>query len=140
MLAASCEEPLQEDGHFMAAAQELVEDGQQVGEVGHHGNGQPGLPGDAGDGLDGQGRVALVDAGQASLRLTGVPAAMLAARRRTRRSPLLQGSSLASSAAIAASQSMLASMVPWSLPSTAVMNRLVKSSRRSQQPHPAGQG
>jgi len=71
---------------------------------------------------------------RASLRLTGVPAAMLAARRRTRRSPLLQGSSPASSAAIAASQSMLASMVPWSLPSTAVMNRLVKSSRRSQQP------
>jgi hypothetical protein len=26
MLAASCEEPLQEGGHFMAAAQELVED------------------------------------------------------------------------------------------------------------------
>lgn len=64
MLAASCEEPLQEGGHFMAAAQELVEDGEQVGEVGHHGAGQPGLPGGAGDGLDGQGRVALVDAGQ----------------------------------------------------------------------------
>jgi hypothetical protein len=31
----------------MAAAQELVEDGQQVGEVGHHGAGQPGLPGGA---------------------------------------------------------------------------------------------
>jgi len=28
MLAASCEEPLQEGGHFMAAAQELVEDGE----------------------------------------------------------------------------------------------------------------
>jgi hypothetical protein len=65
-----------------------------------------------------------------------VSTAILAARRRTRRSPLLRGSSPASSAAIAASQSMLASMVPWSLPSTAVMNRLVKSSRRSQQPHP----
>ena len=69
MLAASCEKPLQEGGHFRAAAQELVEDGEQVGEVGHHGAGQPGLPGGAGDGLDGQGRVALVDAVRASLRL-----------------------------------------------------------------------
>jgi hypothetical protein len=32
--------------------------------LGHHAAGQPGLPGGAGDGLDGQGRVALVDAGQ----------------------------------------------------------------------------
>jgi hypothetical protein len=73
----------------------------------------------------------------ASLRLTGVPAAMLAARRRARRSPPLQGSSPASSAVTAASQSMLASMVPVSLLSgPTVTNRVVKSSRCSQQPHP----
>ena len=60
---------------------------------------------------------------------------MLAARRRSRRSPLLQGSSPASSAVMAAAQSMLAIMVPASLMLVpAVMNRLVKSSRCSQHP------
>jgi hypothetical protein len=69
----------------------LVEDGQQVGEVG-----QGVAEADRGSGGD-AGR----QAQDAALAVAA------------RQSP-------ASSAAIAASQSMLASMVPWSLPSTAV--------------------
>ena len=47
-----------------AAAQELVEDGEQFGEAGHSGGRQPCLPGGAGDGLDDEGGVAVVDAWQ----------------------------------------------------------------------------
>jgi hypothetical protein len=61
----------------------------------------------------------------ASLRLTGMPSAMLAASRRIRCSPPEQGISPVSSAAMAAAQSMAAIAVVVSR----VMNRLVKSSR-----------
>lgn len=62
-----------------AAAPDLVDDGEQFSEAGHRVVGQPGLPGGAGGVEDG---VAVVDAGQALLRRTGVPAAMLTGRRR----------------------------------------------------------
>jgi hypothetical protein len=45
LLPASCQEQLQEGGHLLAAVQELVEDDEQVGEVGHRVAGQPGLAG-----------------------------------------------------------------------------------------------
>ncbi|HYZ56918.1 MAG TPA: hypothetical protein VE733_25940 [Streptosporangiaceae bacterium] len=71
----------------------------------------------------------------ASLRLTGMPSARLAASRRIRCSPLEQGSSPASSAAMAAGQSMAAivvvpsvMLVPW------LMKRPVKSSRSRNVP------
>jgi hypothetical protein len=87
MLAASCEEPLQEGGHFMTAAQELVEDFSRsarsvvmalVSQV---------CP--AARATAWMARVALRSSMpvRAWPRLTGVPAAMLAARRGTRRSP-----------------------------------------------------
>jgi hypothetical protein len=90
MLAASCEEPLQEGGHFMAAAQELVEDGEQVGEVAVI-MALVSQVCPAARATAWVARVALRSAMpvRASLRLTGVPAAILVARRRTRRSPLL---------------------------------------------------
>ena len=73
--------------------------------------------------------------GRVSLRLTGIPPAMLAARRSIRRSPPLAGSSPACRAVTAASQSVLASRVAPSLMLVpAVMNLLVKSSRCSQLP------
>jgi hypothetical protein len=64
LLAAYRQEPLQERGYFPAAAQELIEDGKQLGEVGHHVAGQPGLPGRAGDSLDHECGVAVADVGQ----------------------------------------------------------------------------
>jgi hypothetical protein len=72
---------------------------------------------------------------RASLRLTGVPAAMLAASLSTCRSPLLQGSRPWSRAVTAACQSIAAiRMAPWPASSAVVMNWLVKSSRCSQLP------
>jgi hypothetical protein len=61
-----------------------------------------------GDSVDDETRVAAVDAGQVSLRLTGVSPAMLAVRRSIRRSSPLEGSSPACRAVMAASQSVLA--------------------------------
>jgi hypothetical protein len=87
------------------------------------------------DGLDHEAGVALVEAGQGVVRLTGVPLARLPARRSKRRSPLLDGSWPALTSTIAASQSVLAIRVAPSLMLVpVVMNRLVKSSRCSQLP------
>jgi hypothetical protein len=88
------------------------------------------------DGLDDEDGVAVVDPRQGVVEADGIPAAMLAARRKMRRSPPLQGSSPTSRAVMAASQSMLAISSPLSPLPAMVMNRLVKSSRSSQQPEP----
>lgn len=140
------EEPGQAGGH-VRAAKELVDDGEQPGELGPAAgrvvlNGaRPlagGLPGGMRDRGDGQAGAALVDPRQdvpeADLLACGEAGGQL---QDGALDLLLQGSSPASSAEIAASQSMLAIMVPALSPSgPAVMNRLVKSSRCSQQPHP----
>ena len=79
------------------------------------------------DGGDQSGGVVLVEAGDVSRRLTGVPAARLAASWRMRRSPQEQGRPPLLRAVTAASQSMVAIGVPPLMPQ--VMNRGVKSSR-----------
>jgi hypothetical protein len=132
LFTPSCQEPLQERGYLLAAAQELTEDSKQVGKVGHHVAGQPGLPGRAGDGLDHDGGVAVADIGQGTGEAGGVPAAMLAARRSTwRSSSSPQGSSLASSAATADSQSMLVQLTGPAMPKPSYLDEKSPG-------HPAG--
>lgn len=67
-----------------------------------------------------------------SLRLTGIPAVMLAASRRIRFSPLLQGRSPVSRLAMADCQSMWAGSVAPPVTVEAVATKRAKSSRCSQ--------
>ena len=96
-----------------------------------------GLPRCAHDGLDHDCAGAVIEAGKGVVEADRDPPAMLAASRRTRRSPPLPHDSWpASIAVIAASQPMLAIAVPSLTLVPVMMNRLVKSSRCSQQPQP----
>ena len=88
------------------------------------------------DGIDHDSAGAVIEAGKGVVEADWIHLPMLAASRRTRRSPPSHGSWPASRAPTVASRSMLAIAVP-SLTVVPVMtNRLVKSSRCSQQPQP----
>src|ERR1700693_4483059 len=88
------------------------------------------------DGIDHDSASAVIEAGKGVVEADWIHLPMLAASRRTRRSPPSHGNWPASRAPTVASRSMLAIAVP-SLTLVPVMtNRLVKSSRCSQQPQP----
>ncbi len=90
------------------------------------------LPVGMADGADDEADAGAVESAEVSLRLTGIPAAMLAASRRIRFSPLLQGRSPASRLAMADCQSMRASSVAPPVTGAAVVTKRAKSSRCSQ--------
>jgi hypothetical protein len=90
------------------------------------------LPVGMADGADDEADAGAVESLSVSLRLTGIPAAMLAASRRIRFSPLPQGRSPASRLAMADCQSMWASSVVPPVTGAAVVTKRAKSSRCSQ--------
>ena len=83
------------------------------------------------DSADDEGDAGLVESAEGVVEVDGMPAAMLAASRRSRFSPLPQGRSPASRLLMTDCQSMWASSVLQSVSEVPVVTKRVKSSRCS---------